>query len=302
MAGGRLSIGFTRQTFENRLLADGAIGTYLLSLGFKPPFETFNLENPEFIRSVHREYVDAGAQVLLTNTFSSNPIRWNTLSGRDDFEAVNRAAVDLARAAVGGSIAIAGSVGPSGLNREGIESLPPGALVENFARQARVLAEAGANAVWLETFTNLFELKQAITACFPPFKGRGLIATVSVKPDGSLADGTALAEWIAFLNRSSADVIGINCSDAPAGIAPVIETLLSLATKPVALKLNAGLPEMRDSKAFYAMTPREYAEQLRPFLAKSCLKLVGGCCGTNPGFIRELATMPKRMEASNEKK
>jgi 5-methyltetrahydrofolate--homocysteine methyltransferase len=278
------------------------MGTLLLSLGFQPPFEALNLNSPESVQSVHRDYVHAGAQILLTNTFSANSIRWKSISGRDDFEAVNLAAVDLARAAAREDVLVAGSIGPTGLDRTEIEALGFERLAQNFARQARVLIQAGVDALWIETVTNLPELRAVVEGCrsvilpgtVPSFSSEvGLLATVSVRLDGSLADGTALADWIAFLNGSSADIIGLNCSDAPEKLIPVIEALFSLATKPVALKLNAGLPSLRDGEAAYAMTAWEYARQLRPFLAKPCLAVIGGCCGVTPEFIRELAAMLK---------
>lgn len=281
------------------VIVDGAMGTLLLERGFHFPFETLNLTRPQMIKEIHGAYVATGARLILTHTFGANPQRWQQLSGNDDWEQINRAAVVNAQAAAREDALVVGNIGPSGI--AGIECAQSReSLIKNFKSQACVLLDAGVTALWLETFTNFVELTAAVDACASALfrdecrakkiSPESLIACVSPTCEGALLDGTPLSEWAAFLEAAPVAVIGINCADQPVAMREVVSELSGLTSKPLALKCNAGIPEKRGDRLIYPLDAAAFASQVVALKQSyTNLKILGGCCGTTPEYIRILS-------------
>lgn len=265
------------------------MGTPLLAQGFKPPLEVLNLTHPELVRALHQAYFDAGARVICTNTFGAHPLRLKNLSCEAEPEDLIRQGVALARAAVGQSAYVTGSAGPSGLSLNELKTFSAERLKQFYSRQVTALAEAGVDLIVFETFYSLTELRVALLASqWAKPVTMPLIASVTVQKDGSLADGTPLKDWVGALNEAlSVDVIGLNCGFGPQALEPVLETLLALASKPLFIKPNAGLPQERSGQLFYPFSPQDFAASLTA-LHHPKVRIYGGCCGTTPEFIREL--------------
>ena len=269
------------------VLLDGGMGTMLqaagLAAGAKP--ELLNLTDPQLIQSIHAQYVAAGSRIINTNTFGASPKK---LEGTGvTVEQVVAAAVANARAACAASGAlVALDIGPLGELLEPAGTLTLEQAVAQFARVVRAGAAAGADLVFLETFTDLYELKAALLAvkehCTLP-----VLASMSFEPTGRTFTGCTVESFAATARGLGADAVGINCSLGPAAIHPLAVRLAAAvpAQYPIFVKPNAGLP--RADGSGYDLEPAAFAYQLKPYRALG-LFAAGGCCGTTPQFIAGL--------------
>ncbi len=269
------------------VITDGALGTELQARGLASgdlPDE-WNLCRPEVVEEVIRSYVDAGSDVILTATFRANRIALSGKGLEDKLELINRAGVAVAKRAAGDRARVFGSVGPSG------KLLMTGDVTEDelraaFAEQARIVASAGVDAIMFETMTDLDEAVIAVEAA----RGFGVPVGASMVFDsGKNRDRTmmgATPEKVAErLEAAGADIIGANCGT---GIDPYIEVcrrMHAATSRPVWIKPNAGLPQVDGGKVVYKTTPEEFAARV-PALIEAGASFIGGCCGTNPAFIR----------------
>ena len=233
-------------------VADGAMGTVLYSKGvfINRSFDELNLSQPSLVREVHEEYVRAGAEIIETNTFGANHPRLAAFGLAEKLKAINLAGVRLAREAVrDGAAFVAGAIGPLGVR---IEPLGAVSFVEaraHFREQAEALVEAGIDLLVLETFQDLYELREAIYAA----REAGgpemvIIAHLTIDDSGCLRDGTAPETFTPKLQEWPADVIGLNCSTGPKVTLETIERMVPLATKPLSAMPNAGLPSMVEGR------------------------------------------------------
>jgi 5-methyltetrahydrofolate--homocysteine methyltransferase len=276
---------------QGPVLTDGAWGTQLqargLAVGEMP--DLWNLTHPDKIAEVARAYVEAGSQVILTNTFGANRVRLAESGGAEGVKEINEAGARISRQAAAGRALTFASMGPTG------KMLMSGEVTEAelqaaFAEQAEALARGGADGLVVETMTDLAEARIAIGAA----KATGLpvVATMvfdSGKDKDRTMMGTTPEQAAAGLIEAGADVIGANCGQGIAGFVKICERMKSVAgAHPVWIKANAGLPEMRDGQAFYSTTAPQFAGYI-PALIKAGAGFVGGCCGTTPEFIREAA-------------
>jgi len=272
------------------VLTDGAWGTQLqargLAIGEIP--DLWNLTHPDKVAEVARAYVEAGSQIILTNTFGANRIRLAEGGCADRAKEINEAGARLSREAAAGRARVFASIGPSG------KMLMSGDVTEEelhvaFTEQAEALARGGADGLVVETMSDLEEARIAIGAA----KTTGLLVVASMVFDsGKEKDrtmmGTTPEQAAAGLIAAGADVIGANCGQGIAGFVPICARLKAAsAGHPVWIKANAGLPEMHEGKATYAMTAAEFASYV-PALLKAGASFIGGCCGTSPEFIRAL--------------
>lgn len=276
---------------EGPVLTDGAWGTQLqargLAAGEFP--DAWNLSNPDKVLEVARAYVDAGSRVILTNTFGSNRIRLADAGLADQVAALNREGARLSRDAAAGRAKVFASIGPSGkllLTGE----VTADRLREAFVEQAAALAEGGAEALVVETMSDPAEVRIAVEAA----KTTGLpVVGCMVFDSGRNKDrtmmGTTPEQAAEALCEAGADVVGANCGQGIAGFVAIAQRLRSATTLPVWIKANAGLPEIVDGVMVYRATPEEFAGYL-PALLDAGANFIGGCCGTNPEFIRALAT------------
>jgi 5-methyltetrahydrofolate--homocysteine methyltransferase len=274
------------------IVTDGALGTQLQERGLDNGTcaDTWNLLQPQVVEEVGRRYVDAGSRVILTNSFRSNRIALAGYALADRVVELNRLAVTIARRAAGDRARVFGSIGPTGkLLISGEISTQE--AEDAFAEQARALAEAGADAIAIETMTDLEEAKAAIFAA----KETALpVVACMVFGSGRNRDRTMMGitpEQVADeLSEAGADVIGANCGVGIAAFIPVCRRLRAHTDRPIWIKPNAGLPEMLDGRVTYRTTPREFAAYV-PALMDAGATYIGGCCGTTPDFIREVAAV-----------
>ncbi len=272
------------------LLTDGAWGTELqkrgLAAGVVP--DAWNLAQPERVEEVGAAYREAGSRVILTNTFRSNPIALAGSGLERETDALNRAGVAISRRAAAGEALVFASIGPTG------KLLLTGDVTAEevraaFARQAVALAEAGADALLIETMSDIEEARLALAAA----RETGLPVIVSFAFDsGRKHDRTmtgATPEQAArAAQEGGADAVGANCGAGPGAFAEICRRLRAACGLPVWLKPNAGLPSVVDGEVHYSATPEDFAASAAELLGEGA-SFVGGCCGTSPEFIRALA-------------
>lgn len=272
------------------VITDGAWGTQLqvrgLGLGEFP--DTWNLTHPDRVAEVARAYVEAGSQVILTNTFGANRIRLAEQAATDRLLEINQRGVEISRQAAGRQARVFASIGPTGkLLMSGDITVEE--LRAAFAEQAQALAKAGADAVVVETMSDLEEARLAVSAA----RETGLpIVACMVFDSGKSKDRTMMGntpEQVAqVLTEAGADVIGANCGQGIAGFAAICQRLHAATDRPIWIKANAGLPAMVNGQAQYSTTPEEFVSYL-PKLIEAGASFLGGCCGTRPEFIAALS-------------
>jgi methionine synthase / methylenetetrahydrofolate reductase(NADPH) len=273
---------------EHVLVADGAMGTQFYERGvfLNTCYDQLNLTRGELVLEVHRAYVQAGAELIQTNTYGANRVKLGGHGLEEQLVAVNRRGVELAREAAGNRVYVGGSVGPLGIR---IEPLGPTSREEAcacFAEQINVLAEAGVDLIVLETFSDLSEILEALRAarqvCELP-----VMAQMTCREDGSTLLGTPAEVFGVELDRAGADIIGVNHSDGPAGMLGTIQRLAAVTRKPLSAQPNAGLPKSVEGRNIYLTTPEYLASYARRFIQAGA-SVVGGCCGTSPAHIKTI--------------
>ncbi len=269
------------------IVFDGAMGTLLqargLPAGASP--ELWGMDNPGVVRSVHEDYLRAGARVVTSNTFGGTHFK---LPAGADVRAVNRALAQVARQAAGDNNFVAGSVGPTGHFVQPLGSLTMRELVDAFARQIAGLAEGGCDLIIAETHFDLAEAKAVVLAakrvCDLP-----VAVMMTFEPAGSLT-GTPSATFADTMQNLGVDLLGINCGLGPLQMVDLARDFLGRIDTPFFIKPNAGLPRLENGVTVYPMGPREFADSMVPFLQMGA-KCVSGCCGTTPEHISALAAL-----------
>jgi 5-methyltetrahydrofolate--homocysteine methyltransferase len=277
------------------LVADGAMGTMLMANGleFGDPPELWNLEHPEVIRRVQRAYADAGSQVLLTNTFGGNRLRLE-LHGREDrVDQLNRTAAVLARVeadAADHPVLVAGDIGPTGQIMAAIGgTLTPEIARDVFAEQARGLAAAGVDVMWVETMSDVSEAVAAILGAKDAAPDTPVIATMSFDTRGHTMMGVSPERAAEALLGAGAAAVGGNCGNGPEELLPVLERMR--AAYPDALlvaKANVGIPQLVGLAVHYDTTPEAMADFARRFRDAGA-NVIGACCGSTPPHLRAMA-------------
>lgn len=268
------------------ILFDGAMGTMLQNRGLKlggiP--EMLNLTGCEVVESIHCEYLNAGSDVVSSNTFGAN--RYKAEGTGHTVDEIVSAGVRIAKKATAGFIGkyVALDIGPCGRVMQPTGDLPFEEAVEVFSEVVRAGKNAGADLILLETFTDLYELKAAILAAREN-SSLPLIATMSFEESGNTFFGTKVESMVLTLEALGVDALGVNCSLGPRQLVPIIERLLKISSVPVMVQPNAGLPVLDEGKARYDITAEEFACYIKSFAALG-VSIVGGCCGTTPEYIR----------------
>lgn len=274
---------------DNTVILDGGMGTLLqkkgvLSTGHP---EELNITHPEIITGIHRDYFDAGSNVVCTNTFGANILKFE----RDTLEKIISAAVQnavSARAESGSTHPkfVALDIGPTGKLLAPMGDLDFEDAVSVFAESIRIGVKCGVDLIVIETMNDSYETKAALLAakesCSLP-----VIVTNAYGADGCLLTGASPAAMVALLEGMGVDALGANCSLGPKQLAPVAEELLRYASVPVVIKPNAGLPTVVDGSTVYDVTAEDFASSLSA-LVKKGVRVAGGCCGTTPQYIKEL--------------
>jgi homocysteine S-methyltransferase len=289
---------FLERLNRGPVLCDGAMGTLLYDKGvfINRCYDELNVSQPETVGAIHAEYAKAGAEVLETNTFGANHYRLL----RHGFEArvkeINRAGVQLARAAAGSSVLVAGSVGPLGLRIEPLGKIAREEAREAFREQIEVLANEGVDLILLETFGYIDELHQAILAAREAAPGLPIVAEVTIDEDGCARDGAEPEAFGVKLTDFGVNVVGCNCSIGPAAMLDTIERLRKVTTLPLAAQPNAGMPRSVEGRNIYLCSPEYMASYARKFAAAG-VSLIGGCCGTTPAHIKAMKSALRVGEA-----
>ncbi len=284
---------------QSPVLCDGAMGTLLYAKGIfiNRCYDELNLSQPEMIRDIHRDYLQAGAEIIETNTFGANSFRLARHGLVDRVRDINVAGVRLAREAAKSFDAwVAGSMGPLGVR---IEPLGKVSLVEAraaFREQAAALVEAGVDLLMLETFGYLEELHQAILACREVNPNLPLVAQVTIDEDGNCLDGSDPETFAARLTEWQVDVAGVNCSVGPVAMLEAIERVRAVTCLPLAAQPNAGMPRSVEGRNIYLCSPEYMANYTADFVAAG-VRLIGGCCGTTPDHIRAMKSILRVGEA-----
>jgi 5-methyltetrahydrofolate--homocysteine methyltransferase len=269
------------------VLADGAWGTELqgrgLAVGDCP--DHWNLLHPEAVAEVARAYVEAGSRVILTNTFRANRVALDGYGLEDQTFAINRAGAAISRQAAGRAARVFASIGPTGKMLAAGEVTPERVALA-FEEQAAALAEGGADALLIETMSDLEEAMIALAAA----RKTGLPVVVSFTFDtGRNKDRTMTGvrpeQAAQRMAEEGADVVGANCGIGVAEYVPICRRLRAATDLPLWIKANAGLPEMEDGRPVYRTTAEQFVSHL-PALIEAGASFIGGCCGTGPGFIR----------------
>ena len=280
------------------LLADGATGTNYFQMGLESGDapEMWNFDHPERVRSLHRRFIEAGADIVLTNTFGGNRHRLKLHNAQDRVREINVAAAQNARAeadAAGRPVYVGGSVGPTGEIMEPVGALSHADAVKAFAEQALALKEGGADVLWIETMSSEEELKAAVEGC----AGAGLpiVTTMSFDTNGRTMMGITPKAFGAITAALPTQpvAIGANCG---VGASELIATVLGISeARPdaaVVAKGNCGIPQYVDGHIHYTGTPELMADYARIALDAGA-KIIGGCCGTSP---EHLAAMRQSLE------
>ena len=295
-----------REIFGTRnVLCDGAMGTSLYARGIfiNRCYDELNLSQPELVRNVHEEYLQAGAEIIETNTFGANALRLQRYGFADKVFEINRAGAELARKAVNqradkqsGRAWVAGAIGPLGVRLEPLGKTSLAEARAAFAEQIRGLAEGGVDLLLIETVSALNEAEQAILAAKSVAPGLPVLVMVTVDEDANCLDGSSPETAAIKLTEWGADAIGCNCSVGPATVLTAIECMATATDLPLIAMPNAGMPREVDGRNIYLCSP-EYMASFARKLVKAGVQFVGGCCGTTPSHIRSMKSSLRAMGA-----
>ncbi|MDP2470834.1 MAG: bifunctional homocysteine S-methyltransferase/methylenetetrahydrofolate reductase [Candidatus Palauibacterales bacterium] len=283
-------------------IIDGAMGTMLYQRGFfvNVCYDELNLSRPELVRGVHEAYLRAGAEILETNTFGSNPVKLSSHGLEDRTEEINRVAAGLARQAAGDLAFVLGSVGPLGTRIEPWGPTSRDEATAYFARQITGLLEGDVDGFILETFADVDELQAAVNAA-RALSNLPVVAQMSFGVEGSSAYGTPVELFAERMAAFDVDVIGLNCAVGPAPMLETIERLAAVTDRPISALPNAGLPRSVAGRIMYLSSP-EYMGRYARRMIEAGVRIIGGCCGTTPAHIREIRSqvvsmVPRRTAA-----
>jgi methionine synthase I (cobalamin-dependent)/5,10-methylenetetrahydrofolate reductase len=290
---------FLSRLKQSPVLCDGAMGTLLYARGIfiNRSYDELNLSQPDLIRGIHHDYLQAGAEIIETNTFGANSFRLARHSLADKVQDINRAGVKLAReAAKSFDVWVAGSVGPLGTRIEPLGKTSFEEARDAFRTQITTLREAGVDLLILETFGYLEEIHQAMLAAKDVGGGLPLVAQVTIDEDGNCLDGADPSTFVSKLEEWGADVIGCNCSVGPVAMLDAMERVRAATSLPLAAQPNAGIPRSVEGRNIYLCSPEYMASYARKFVTAG-VRLVGGCCGTTPEHIRVMKSALRVGEA-----
>ncbi|MBE6595387.1 MAG: homocysteine methyltransferase [Ruminococcaceae bacterium] len=282
---------------EHIFLLDGGMGTLLQAEGLQPGElpERWNLTHPDVITAVHRRYFEAGSNVVNTNTFGANCLKFD----RAELEKIISAAVANARRAAAESSGtqpkfVALDIGPTGRMLKPYGDLDFEDAVAVFAETVRLGVKYGADLIFIETMNDSYETKAAVLAA-KENSALPVLVSNAYGEDGKLMTGATPEAMVAMLEGLGADAVGVNCSLGPKALRPVVEEYLRVASVPVFFKPNAGLPRVVEGKTVYDVAPTDFADEVAALLGCG-VRGAGGCCGTTPAYIEALAALAKGLQ------
>lgn len=284
---------------DNILIFDGAMGTMLqkngLQMGENP--EIFGFNNPDILINIHKAYLEAGANVVTTNTFGANELKLDKLGYTveeivDNAISVAKKAIDNVDKSKPRYIAL--DIGPIGEMLEPMGTLSFDRAYEIFKRQAVQGEKSGANIIIIETMMDLYEAKAAVLAV-KENTNLPVFCTMTFDEDGRSFTGCTPESMVATIGGLGVDAIGVNCSLGPKQLLPIVKKITKMATIPVIVQANAGLPNIIDEQAYYDIDEKEFYSGVVEFI-NSGARIIGGCCGTNPNFIKYISDNIKDIE------
>ena len=283
----------TREDFckltEKTVILDGATGSNLIKAGMPRGVSTelWILDHPQVETELIRAYLSAGSQIVYTPTFGCNCIRLKDFGVRDQLEELNKRLVELAKKTAAGQGYLAGDITTGGTILGATSEATYEEALDRYREQISVLAEAGVDLIVAETMINIDETVAAVEAakevCDLP-----IMCSMTVEADGSIFSGGTAQEAIETLQEVGADAVGVNCSVGPDQLLSVVENMKKVATVPLLVKPNAGMPTITQTgEALYSMSPADFARHMKA-LVDAGANIVGGCCGTTPEYIEAL--------------
>jgi methionine synthase I (cobalamin-dependent)/5,10-methylenetetrahydrofolate reductase len=288
------------------LLSDGAMGTLLNAQGvsFNQCFDALNLTHPDLVAEVHRAYLDAGADIIQTNTFGANRYKLAVHGLETQGAAINQAGVSLARCAAAGlhnlpgsfrEVLVAGDVGPLGVRLAPYGRIQPEQARQVFEEQIAALAEAGVDLLICETFSDLYEIREAVAASHAAAPGIPVVASMTFTRDDRSLFGDNPRQVVLSLIEAGADVIGVKCSGGPAQIYRILKQMRQAAPSVhLSAMPNAGWPEQVGGRIMYPANPEYFGEYALAF-CEAGASLIGGCCGTTPAHIAAMRAVLNRQ-------
>ena len=275
------------------ILLDGAMGTMLMDAGLKSGDcpEEWNVLQPDAVRKIHREYIQAGSQIILTNTFGGTSVRMETHGLQDRVIELNKKAAENARAEADAAhhlVLVAGSMGPTGQLMEPLGTLSISDAEKSFADQAAGLAEGGVDLFWIETMSDLSEVKAAV-AGIRSVSELPIAATMSFDSHGRTMMGVSPEQAVNDLQELDIQLLGANCGTGSDELIEAVKEMRSANPNlPLIAKANAGIPQMVGTEVVYDGSPELMAAYAIEVLKEGAL-LIGGCCGSSPAHIRAMA-------------
>jgi len=279
------------------VLADGAMGTMLYQSGVfvNTCFDELNLSNPKLVSKIHAQYVEVGVDFIETNTFGANEVKLARYGLAEQTEKINAAGVELAKQTAGNRVLVAGAIGPLARELALFNQISQNQATDAFKRQANALAEAGADFIILETFSNTDELLIAIEALrsAAPLE---IVAQMTTTEQNETIYGEKIDHAIARIaDRPEVTAVGLNCSVGPSAMLSALELTRAVTDKPISVQPNAGLPRQVEDRMLYMSTPEYMAEYAKRFYEKGA-KIIGGCCGTTPEHIRQIVNAVRSID------
>jgi 5-methyltetrahydrofolate--homocysteine methyltransferase len=277
---------------QRPLFFDGAMGTMLMKAGqgsLKTPI-LLNLDEPELVEDIHRQYYDAGADAVITNTFGGSPLKLSADGLQDQMDKLNREAVRLTRQACPQGKFVAGDIGPSGKMMQPLGEVAPEDMQENFFSQAGALIAAGVDLIIIET---MYSLEEALAAVQGVRKAGDILLLASMtytknKNGFFTVMGEDISRCVSELEEAGADIMGANCTLNSTDTIDLTAKLRAATDRPILIQPNAGKPVTSKGVTYYEQTPAEFAADAKK-IREAGADMIGGCCGTTPEFIEAIA-------------
>ncbi len=279
---------FMKDLKKRAILFDGAMGTMLYNRGIfiNQCFDQINISNPKLVKEIHSAYANAGCDVLQTNSFGANRYKLSKHGLEESLEAINYQAAKLAKDIAGEELYVAGSIGPLGVKIEPWGRLSHEEARAAFREQAQALLNGGVDLFVLETFSDLSEMEQAILA-LRDISNLPVVAQMTIDQAGNSLYGTPTESFTYRLDKWNVDVIGLNCSVGPPVMMDALERMVHVTKKPISIQPNAGNPRVVEERNMYLASPEYMGEYAMRFI-KAGARIVGGCCGTTPDYIKAM--------------
>lgn len=287
---------FTETAKERILVCDGAMGTMIYSRGvfINKCFENLNMANPSLVERIQGEYVDAGADIIETNTFGANRVKLTPHGLGENVAKINEAGVKIARKVAGDDIFVAGSIGPLGMPVEPMGQMPASEAEEVFREQAEALINAGVDIIIIETISYMAEMSAAIAGVRAVSKDIPILAQMTLNEDIETFDGLSAQRAVRQLSEKEIQAVGFNCSVGPALMLDAIKQARPATKLPLSAQPNAGLPRKVEGRSIYLATPEYMAEYAKRTILSGA-GIVGSCCGSTPEHTKSIKSAVKAL-------